>query len=251
MISSLRDTVARLAATRRSRRIPELRLVIVGLPRSGTRFAAHLSRPLGLRCGHEWVFDAPRPPLKTALGSLLNPQLGRAQADASWLAAPQLDRLPPTASILHQIRNPVHVVRSLMGIRFFQRPPHDRLYGYTQFACQHLPDLPADPLEACMAFWVRWNRLIESHRGPHDYLAYRLEDLASGDSATLAQFARRISAGNVQQLSAALAHLPNDVNRRQRDGSIAFRSLPAGRWKDQLVQQAAGYGYSVVELERS
>ncbi len=220
----------------------QLDFIVVGMPRSGTRFASHLFIELGLRCGHEWVFDAPRPPLKTALYSLFNPRLGSATADASWLAAPYLTELAPQAKILHQVRNPIKVIRSLMGIGFFQRGGKDRLRGYTEFATEYLPPLPDDPLQSCMAFWIHWNRLILKNGANHDYVSYRLEDMTDQDETTLEQVARRVDGLTAPRLARAIAHFPTDVNRRQRDHSISWSSMPDGSLKDQLLQQSIELG---------
>src|SRR5690242_2679693 len=92
--------------------MPDLSLqpfVVTGCARSGTTYMSALLSGLGLRIGHEVVFGP-----RTRSFDGWQGQHG----DSSWLAAPFLGDLGD-APVFHQVRHPLKVVRSLVGVRFF------------------------------------------------------------------------------------------------------------------------------------
>src|SRR4051794_440119 len=185
--------------------MPDLPLrpfVVTGTARSGTAYTAMLLSGLGLRIGHEDVFGP-----RTRSFDGWHGQDG----DSSWLAAPFLDQLPD-ALVLHQVRHPLKVVRSLVGVRFFA--DRSRLFlesddAYTRVKWKvreslmragHVPDSDHGPrphkvyrafldtyepglwrfhteAERALAYWVRWTHRIREHSGDERYRCYQLERL--------------------------------------------------------------------------
>jgi hypothetical protein len=84
--------------------------VVTGCARSGTTYLAELFTALGLPCGHEAVF-APATSHFAGFGSR--------RGDSSWLAVPFLDELPPNTVVIHVVREPSAVIRSLVATKFF------------------------------------------------------------------------------------------------------------------------------------
>src|SRR5262245_57962235 len=105
-----------------------IRFIVAGCPRSGTTYMAKLMTALGYPCGHERIFNIWR-----ILGLDVRPEIGgdfrdpmtaffqldAKKGDASFLAIPYMDQLPEGTVVFHQVRNPLEVIRSLMGMRFF------------------------------------------------------------------------------------------------------------------------------------
>ncbi len=246
--SILGTTFQSLTHLRRQDAADHVKFVVTGLPRSGTRFMATVLSQAHLSCGHEAIFDVPSPNWETGLLHVFDFNLRRFQGDASWMAVPYLNQLAPQVSVLHQVRNPVHVIRSLMGIGFFARTGMHPLRGYCDFALQHLVCLPDDMLEKCMAFWCQWNQRIEHHN--HDrYYRYRVEDITMDHNNTLQQIAALVPGARVVDLQTALGQCPTGINHRKRDHAITWDSLPEGALKHRVSVLAAHYGYSFEELE--
>lgn len=247
-MSTLEATIHGLANNRRNYYVERLRYVVTGMPRSGTRYASKLFTKLGIKCGHESIIDVPRPSVKTSLWRLFDPKYRQLIADASWPAAAMMDQLPEHTVIFHQVRNPVRVVRSLMGIEFFQRRPGHKLYGYTEYAMQFVPHFES-PLEQAMAFWLHWNELAESNGCSRTYVRYQLEHLGKGRPETLQQIANRLPTTTAEAIAEAVASFRNDVNGRRRDESVSWDSLPAGELKSRIAKLALQYGYSQADLD--
>lgn len=115
---------------------------VVGTGRCGTGYTSRVLTVCGLDCGHEnwWTPDPAR----------LRPGM---DGDASWLAVPDIERGAWRGPVLHVVREPVAVVRSLVGIGFWV---HDT--AFQRFALGHEPELAGmDPVSASVEWWVRWN----------------------------------------------------------------------------------------------
>lgn len=121
-------------------------IIITGTGRCGTGYFANLLNEVGILCTHEGYFTPEGPQPVDVL------------ADSSWMAAPFLEQ-HPRAKLIMAVRSPQAVVRSLMGIAFFQTEG-----PYQKFALCHEPDLAEmDPVTACWEWWVRWNQRILAH----------------------------------------------------------------------------------------
>ena len=211
---------------------PAPRFVITGCGRSGTGYVSTLLNRIGIPCGHEALF---RP----------SKLLGQAQldwpveipGDASWLAAPFVEALPPGTVVLHQVREPAAVVRSFLRIRFFDEPS-----PYRDFAEQLCPALAqGTALERCCRYWLEWNRFAARAATAAGivYRRYRLEDL---DLDLVLELCQRIGQPVSQEVAASALHaLPRDVNTRgskERDHEVDAEALPA-----EVRTLAAEYGY--------
>lgn len=196
--------------------------VVVGTGRCGTTFTASALTALGIDCGHEswWTVDP----------SGRRPGL---HGDASWLAVPFLGDYQ--GAVLHQVRHPLDVIRSLVGIGMFTDPRHG---GYQNLAFEHLPGLVGDDLTDAMRWYVGWNASCE--RFAHH--RFRIEDL---DASLLVQLAADVG-HPVDRSTAvrALADVRLDRNSRRRAG-LRWDDLPDGSLKRKLREMADAYGYEV------
>lgn len=232
-----------------------MRFVVTGLSRSGTKYAAKLWTQLGYRCGHESVFNI----FDVTAGHRSIARLPRSadvDGDSSFLAAPWLDRLPRGTVVFHQLRSPLEVVRSHLGIRFFAEPPVPSIYladnhaDFVEYVVESCPALAAERGEAerCMRYWAAWNALISESvaRAGLPYLRYRVEDLD-------ADLVRRMIAAlgddpGSRDVEGALAAVPRNANSRRRDGSIGWADLPGGPAKEAALDAAEACGYAAAGL---
>jgi hypothetical protein len=221
---------------------------VTGCSRSGTGYAARLFSELGIPCGHEAVFN-----IHHLRPRYCVPDFGDSpwSGDASFLAAPFLEALPRPALVLHQLRHPLAVIRSHVGIRFFGEEPRASFHlaenhaDFLQVVEAAAPEVFREPDEAtrCAAYWVRWNRMVErsARRARLDYVRYRLEDL---DGPLLERLLARMGAAVPRaRIRRALADVPRDVNHRQREESVGLGHLGPGGTQDALCALARRYGY--------
>jgi hypothetical protein len=252
----------------------DLPYVVTGCARSGTRYISRLLSDLGLACGHERLFT----PWTRSV-----PPFGKLRGDSSWVAAPYLDALPSDVVVLHQIRHPMAVTRSLHRIGFFSEKPkvartrrlqnaigrvaaaapspiiseavRSRLGSsyclrrdYVEFALRHAPSISDSKgdLGKCLTYWVAWNRLIEEkgrERGSQRYFRYRLEEL---DADLVASILRLLgSEPNQLRISEALYSVPRDTNAK-RNSQVQMAPLSLTDQDAEALQAAAKlYGYEM------
>jgi hypothetical protein len=187
-------------------------------------------------CGHERVFQPPNIEREDYVWPSNVP------GESSWLGAPYIKYLPKGALVLHQVREPVAVIRSFLRIRFFETPS-----PYLKFAQRCQPDLSqGEAIERCMKYWLGWNRLAElgAHIEGLRYFRYRLEDI---DAVLLQQILAMIGYDcDPERVARAVDQRPRDYNTRgtkQYDGAVRWEMLPGGRLLDAMVELAARYGY--------
>lgn len=232
-----------------------MRFLITGCSRSGTQYAARLWSALGVPCGHESLFNIfslrPGDPA---------PRLGDPSwvGDSSFLAVPFLETLPPGTVVLHQLRQPLDVIRSHVGIHFFSAlgegspylaENHRDFLGVIERCCPEI-FLERDECARCARYWVRWNQLAErAGKIPGlDYLRYRVEDL---DRRFLERVLARIGiAVPRERIEAALRAVPHDENHRPRDESIALAQIRPGALRDAFCELSRRYGYRVDPVSR-
>jgi len=229
------------------------RFVVAGCSRSGTTYMAKLLSALGFLCGHERIFNIWR---IAGIGNLSEPmtfffEKDAKQGDASFLSIPYLDQLPQGTIVLHQIRNPLEVIRSHMGIRFFSDPYVPSIYLANEhpeilaFFRTHCPEILESDTEIgrCMRYWYHWNRLAErAESNPGlNYLRYRVEEM---DTRMLSQILSLISEPvNGLDLDHVLNAISKSTNTRPRDNSWSWDNLPSGEDKDRVLELSRAYGY--------
>ena len=118
-------------------------VVVTGTGNCGTASAA---QHFGI--GHEQVFTPFKPPEAFNL------------PDSSWLAAPYIGRIE--LPVIHLVRNPLDVVKSLVGGSLFDDQRRDEAGAYRLFVEKWCPQAFAvtDPTRRSCIFYVAWNRMI-------------------------------------------------------------------------------------------
>lgn len=207
-----------------------MRLVIASAGRSGSGYISKLLTAAGVRCTHEEVF--------TPVG-VDRARWREVDAESSWLAVPYLAKLPPNVHVVHQVRHPVDVIRSLMGIRMFA-PPDENVHGaFHDFVASSLPALQEQPseIERCMTFWVEWNSAAARSAGH----TYRVEELTIDGLVDLVE--RAGGAADLGAAQRAVEAVPSNYNARRRDHEVTWASLPDGPLKERVGDLARTYGY--------
>jgi hypothetical protein len=227
-----------------------MKFVVTGTGRCGTGFTARLMTAAGLNCGHEQAFR-PRPAWgeRAAFRGGLKAPLARVReglrrsrlqldGDASWMAVPRLHQFAGVKFL--QTRDPIAVIRSFTGTRFFSDPTRNvaqRAYAMAHFS------VVGDDVVDTMRWWVFWNRLARRHAD----LTYRLEDL---DQAMLAIMLSMLDIDEPEaRATSAFASLGDSrVNSGADRGELAaqlnWSDLPSGQALDELVDAAIEFGYS-------
>jgi hypothetical protein len=234
------------------------RFVVTGCARSGTLFMAEALSRLGHPCGHEVLFT----PDTTTL-----PDFGNADGDVSWLAAPFVDQLPAGSVVLHQVREPLATIRSLVGMRVFQTRPHvgmDLRYRlqhlhvrvarpivnprFVRFAADHCPEAfrPDDEPSRAATYWIRWNQLIQDRAEARDdlvYRRYRVEDL---DDELLVELDGLLG-GNatVDEAAEVRTALGTSTHRTRQVDAVALHDLATPATRQALPTAAADFGYDL------
>jgi len=213
--------------------------VITGCGRSGTMGTAVLLDSLGVRTSFEEFFSA-----NTALEDV-QARFDRwlsatgTVGEVSGLAAPYLSQLPGTI-ILHQVRNPVAVLASLMG-EWSMTEDRMRWMPNIKFNRRCLPELSIDdePLVFYMKYWLLWNEMIESFA----VLRYKVEDLGF-PSPILDAILQHIG-----QTAKAEAVYNPVYNHGHRDPRVTWRAIPSSQLKERIYQKALVYGYTEADLD--
>lgn len=223
--------------------------VITGCGNSGTEYVARLLSTLGVRTAWEEFFIYSTKPGDVA-GYLDWLTTTNTCGESSSLAAPYVSKLPPGTLRFHQIRNPVTVIRSLMGRQTFCLK-HRRLPNL-RFFFRHLPeaDHNDDRLVLAMKYWLYWNRLVSDRCRPA--LRYRVEVLSDVTTGILTMLLARLGATWTNgQLTSALEKYGTNFHTGARDYSVTWESLPNGLLKDEIARDAKEYGYSEWELKEA
>lgn len=212
--------------------IPPLRFVVVGTGRCGTTFTATALQRAGIAVDHEAVFTKAGPQQVTNL-----------EGDVSWMAVPYLARFQ--GAVLHQVREPLAVIDSLLDLGLFASPFTDEIHRpWRNFLEQHF-SLCGDPLTDAMRFYVQWNERCETHAS----LRLRIED----QSPLIAKFAEDLYPGKGALVEDHLARVSRRINSREerrvertRAVGLSARDLPHGEYRDALLAMAERYGYSTL-----
>jgi hypothetical protein len=233
------------------------RFVVTGCARSGTLFMAEALAALGHACGHEQLFTPETrgvPPFRDA------------QGDVSWLAAPFLEQLPRGTVVLHQVRDPLATIRSMLGVRMFQTKPHALMQAryrlqyhrirfgrpitnarFVRFAADHCPgvfELP-DETSRAAAYWVRWNERIQRVELDDQlhYERYRVEDL---DDELLARVDHLLGGtASPADVAAVRASLGTSTHRARQVDAVTVDDIGDAAIRSQLADLALDYGYEL------
>jgi hypothetical protein len=240
--------------------------VVTGCARSGTAYLAAVFSRLGLSCGHEVVFG---PRTRRFEG------FGEQHGDSSWLAAPFLPELPEDTLIMHRVRHPLRVVRSLLGVRFFaDRGPAflagDDLYTrvkwqvrhqltrlghvepsskgprphlvYRRFLHHYAPQVwaEASPSDRALRYWCDWNQMILRHAGRSGYRRHHVESIDDDAvAAMLADIGLTVTPFHVGLVTRVVS--PELNSRRVAD--IDWDDLPGSPAKQDASTLAERLGY--------
>jgi len=194
------------------------RFLIIGCPRSGTTYAAESLLANGVLCGHESFFtpDGYRP---NALY----------EGDSSWLAPVQLHHVDMSGvPIIHQIRHPLEVISSFLGISLF---PTDPSIAERRFVGEHFEE-SGDPRRDAIRFYLEWNercRVLAS-------MTYRVEDFMPRFDEIVERLGQAPRTEERQALSTR-------VNTRRRL-KIGWEDLPDGSEKRQLAEFMDRWDYA-------
>jgi len=209
--------------------IPSLRFVVVGTGRCGTTYTAELLQRAGVPIDHEAVFTekGPRP-------------VEHLEGDASWMAVPYLDRF--SGSILHQVREPLAVIDSLVDLGLFASVFADEIHRpWRRFLEAHFT-LLGDPIVDAMRFYVEWNERCEAHAD----LRIRIEDQCS----LIPEFIDKLYPGKGALVQSHLPRVSTRLNSREerrvkrtRVAGLRAGDLPKGEARDALLAMAERYGY--------
>ena len=238
-----------------------LRYVVAGLPRSGTKYISKALTGLGLDCGHERHFGYEKATLERAEDGIWG--------DASWMSVPYLKALPPGTVVLHQMRDPIKVLNSNLppgGDSYFRTwdehagLPSDKLYNkaipWKKFIWDTTQDWvwppgtnegPEGPeeIQRLIHWWMNWNIWIESavlRRADLQYIRYRLEDLTADNWPLLRDICKVLDPSNTKgqgEVQSVLKGISNTTNRhREPNTRITTDMLPAVA---QLTMMRYGY----------
>jgi len=213
--------------------------VVTGCARSATGYTAKAIEQSGVYCSHERVFGN-----KTVFNGQMNVHKSEFDTwgESSWWAARLVDKLPEQVAVLHQVRNPIKVIRSFwtLNLRAFKWIRHGMLQVFED---------SDDDLLFYIKHWIAWNKLIESRQttAPGSvYYRYRIEDLCFPNS--VASKVAEIAGVDPGIFSDTLSKLKKDINHRKPKSKITWRDVPESTWKAALCRLAARYGYTEEEL---
>lgn len=146
----------------------KLKFVVVGTGRSGTFYTAHLFSGLGIFTGHENVYNS-----GDSQYHGWAPQEDEIEGESSWMAVPYLDQFG--GYILHQTRDPLLVVQSLLGSAFMYG--HISKQSWFKNIVGKYFDLSDDHLINAVKYTLFWNQWIESFSDSPKYIRYQIEEL--------------------------------------------------------------------------
>lgn len=230
------------------RRVQGLKFVICASARSGTGYAATIFEKLGISCGHEEIFGH-------SLTRSDRPVLG----ESSWLSLSALLELPPDIILLHQVRNPMKVLSSLIKKQMFVANGNEPLCPYGRFALANL-GLPQEVYSTLiyLHYWTKWNLMIEHAGSFRPYMRYRVEDMSDLQTGILEKIlwdAMGLSLQDCEEVRDALGHVPHDVNHYRGKApsdienlNLTIGNLPKVRETLDVYTLALRYGYSLEDL---
>lgn len=220
--------------------------MILGCPRSGTRYAAALFEALGICCGHEVAFKAQK-----GIVDLVRWHK-RHEGESSWLGGACLNLMPGPVVLLHQRRNPWQVIDSLAHRNTMvvadpnpksddQRDIHDIIAAYAPRVWTY-----ERAVDRAAALLIDWNRACERMQDDPrcwHYETYRVEDVDRDLLRRLALLAgwQRTD----EQLDRALAAIRTDANAGRKFGRSEVSDPLVARWIETHFQRPCPKAFTV------
>lgn len=222
-----------------------LKYLIVGAPRSGTKFMSQAFNSIGISCGHERIFGPSKIAKQTQLTlKLVEERLLRfsnLEAEASWYAVPFLscrfNLINQKNIIIHVVRHPIDVIESLLAIKLFSRSSDDFSMNY---ALKRTPSIHKNDSEIvkCCKFYLHWNNKI--HESNLVNYRHRVED-----SVSLLFDLLGIEFDHKQVFNDTKANTRNQFNRK----IISAKDIPNKQLLDKLEDLSNLYGYNLYSKE--
>lgn len=201
------------------------RLIISGTGRCGTGYMATVLTAAAIPATHEGVWG----PAESGVWQWQ-------RVESSWLAAPHLEDFD--GSVIHLVRDPLKTAASLMTTGLFGDVDGPNA-AYRETIIGQIPDLFDDPnpLNRVVRYMVEWNELVGRSA---DY-RIRIEDVTA---ETFEQIADLVgSHHSAIDFDEPMKRVPTDYNHHHEVEELSWDDLPAGEWKDRLLEQAKEYGY--------
>jgi hypothetical protein len=211
-------------------KLREIDFIITGTPRSGTSYIAQVLSFIGLECGHESMFN----PWEARYEQIRSD--ARKWGDASWLAAPFLEKLPSSTKVFHMVRHPIKTINSIIGTGQIDWPS-----DYRSFLAHHCWGdsnyWPGDIPTATQEFWVKWNGIIEqSGRVTRRFQVEKIADVLH-DVLTDIEPGCDVDCSRLQE---ALKVVPTTYNTRPKQTEVF---LTPADLKQECVIMLEQYGY--------
>lgn len=229
-----------------SKKMTDISYIVVSTPRSGTCYAAEVFSAMGMRCGHEKAIN---PGIKQ-----YRMECEGIWGDASWLAAPLLPDLPKMTLVLHQLRDPIKSLDSMLTRRQLRGKTKRGQKGprgdYTNFLKKHVDNWESDesPKERLLRFWVTWHTLIEESASSLGlrYFRYRVEDINEGLLLSIAdQVGATVSPTQVEEALSVSTSVNHHYGKAKRIRPWAAQYVKANKneMTERFLSLRAGYGY--------
>lgn len=156
-------------------------------------------------------------------------------AESSWCAAPRLDHpISQDAIIVHLVRHPLNVIRSLLAADYY----HERPRAWDRLLMTFLPELSRKPTRLAKALhhYVHWNRLIESKCQERIIIRHRIEEDVN-------ELLERLG----EERTATFEDRTYNTRRHRHSAAysapLRFSDLPTGDDREALMELAMRYGY--------
>lgn len=205
-----------------------LRLIITGLPHSGTGYISQVLTHAGLPCGHEEVYGIP---------GIRDP--GILAAESSWVATVHLDKIPEDVAIVHQVREPMAWLNSYVRAPGAQPTIERVLPGFSA-------GMTKQPVTTAMLLWTTWGSRISG--SGRISTRYRLEEIDTDRVISLAEIADCSITRHAAEI--AIGIVPRTYNTHPKWDDLDYvpltwDDLPPGAARDGFVAMAREYGYAV------
>jgi hypothetical protein len=179
------------------------------------------------------------------MGMFVRPKWDGIWGDASWLAVPYLEHVPPGTVILHQVRDPLKVLNSNLppgGDSYFRTwdehagltsdPLYNKDLPYKRFIFESTqkwvwplgggeePESPGE-IQRLVHWWLNWNNWIECAtllRVDLKYIRYRIEDINPDNWTLLRDIIKVIDPANTKEqdeVQSVLKKMSTTTNRHR------------------------------------